>query len=145
MKTERLEPEELLANDCEVPSTVCHFNITVDWSNGLGCKGCIFDQNLNRNCFTRQWICFVNAGFRIGVAEWIDTIELVVRTAIPEVTVVEDGVDDGRRVAARYLTGVDSRLGVDWIPLNDSCIDCRSSDTGEDCLEDSLAAHDVIR
>jgi hypothetical protein len=122
-----------------------HFNITVDWSNRLGCKGCICDQNLNRYRFARHWICFVNTCFRIRVTEWVDTIELVVSTAIPEVTVVEDGVDDRRRVPSRNLTGVDGSLGVDRVLLNDACIDCGAGDAREDCLEDTLAADDVVR
>jgi hypothetical protein len=65
LESEWLESEELLAYGCKVSSTVGHFNITVDWSDSLGCQGCICDENLHWQGFAGNWVGFVNAGFRV--------------------------------------------------------------------------------
>ena len=132
---------------------MCHFNRVVQRADCLGCKGCIQDTNLRCNGFTGHWICFINTGVDIRVAEWVHAVELVVSTAIPEVAVVEDCVDNRWRIASGYLSGVDIQAVEGRIRANNTGIkgpdgsnsggtDREAKEVG---LEDTLAANDVIR
>ena len=131
---------------------MCHFNIAVDWTYGLASQGCIQDANLYCESFAGHRVCFVNTSIDIGVTVWVHTIELVVCTAIPEVSVVEDSIDHGWRVTSRYLTGVDTGACKESIWANNTGIFGAEATDSESTIceankvsfEDTLRSDDVV-
>ena len=123
---------------------MCHFDITVDWTNRLAGKACILDREVRANRFTGQWVCLVDTGIDIRVAKWVYTIEFVVRTAIPEVALVEDGVDHRWRIASSYLECVDALTVEGGIGTQSTSIHCGVCEAEEVDFEDTLRTNDVI-
>lgn len=144
MQSQRLQGKLLLANSSDVTTTMGHFNITVHRSNGLRCKRCIHNADTHRCCLTSYRIhIFINTGIYIRVAKRINTIELVVRMAIPEVSMIENGVDHQWCIAADDLSGVDSTCAINRVCNNASQINRGVGDTYKVTLEYALAANNV--
>src|SRR5262249_42718834 len=88
---ERRKTQHLPAELGPRPPVIRHFDVVVHWTYGLRSETRIVDQNpLRRRGTVSHCECVVP---RIGRAERSEAREEIARAAVPEIAVIEDGVD----------------------------------------------------
>ena len=90
-----------------------HLEVAQHRTNGLGRQACVVDADLDPTYFFVR-VGFPDHGIVSTLAEWIDSIELVLGPSVPEVALIEDGVDhrggvsrcDASRVQVSHMEDV---------------------------------------